>query len=159
MHSSSIEGRRSKSLRDPVFTLGVATLAHDIVFAPRSTPEDLGPPQCYLEWKNLMHLGDHDSQTRLGDAFNYIEQELETFPFALNGKRAQAGVAEMIEIRKLWLEFVRSLFETMVTRTHSWVLDRVNEIVDNAKADYDAVVDAHGVPNARDAAKELLEAW
>jgi hypothetical protein len=65
----------------------------------------------------------------------------------------------MIDMRRLWLKYMRSVFETMVTRTHSWVLDRVNEIVANEKAAYDAVADAHGAANAHEAAKELLESW
>jgi hypothetical protein len=107
----------------------------------------------------FMWLGDPDTQKLIKNGFNHVAQELKIFQDALNARRARNGIAELIDMRKLWLEFVRSIFETMVTRTHSWVLDRVNEIVDNGKAAYDAVADANGAANAHAAAKELLEAW
>lgn len=107
----------------------------------------------------FMWLGHPDTQKLIRDGFNYIGQELETFQYALNARRARNGIAEMIDMRKLWLEFVRSIFETMVTRTHSWVLNRVNEIVVNGKKEYDAVADANGAANAHQAAKDFLESW
>ena len=107
----------------------------------------------------FMWLGDPDTQRLIRDGFNYVGQELETFQYALNARRARNGIAEMIDMRKLWLEFVRSIFETMVTRTHSWVLDRVNEIMVNGKAGYDAIADANGAANTHEAAKDFLESW
>jgi hypothetical protein len=109
--------------------------------------------------QTFMWLGDPDTQKLIKDGFNYVAQELGTFQYALNARRAQNGITEMIDMRKLWLEFVRSIFETMVTRTHSWVLDRINEIVANAKTAYDAAADMNGAANVYEVAKELLEAW
>lgn len=63
----------------------------------------------------FMWLGEPDTQMRIRDGFNHIGQELETFQSALNAKKAQEGVAERIDMRKLRHEFVRSIFETMVT--------------------------------------------
>jgi hypothetical protein len=107
----------------------------------------------------FMWLGYPDTQNLIRDGFNYIGQELLTFQYALNARRARNGITEMIDLHKLWLEFVRSIFETMVTRTHSWVLDRVNEIVVNGKAEYDAVADANGAASAHKTAKDFLESW
>jgi hypothetical protein len=107
----------------------------------------------------FMWLGDPETQKLIRNGFNYVAKELEPFQYALNARRARNGNAEMIDMRKLWLEFIRSIFETMVTRTHSWVLDRVNEIMVNGKAAYGAVADANGPASAHEAAKELLESW
>jgi hypothetical protein len=104
-------------------------------------------------------LGDPEIQKLTKDGFNYVAQELETFQNAINARRARNGIAERVDMGKLWLEFVRSIFETMVTRTHSWILDRVGEIVANHKAAYDAIADANGAANAHVAAKDMLEAW
>jgi hypothetical protein len=109
--------------------------------------------------QTFMWLGHSDTQRLIRDGFNYVAQELETFQHALNARRARNGIAETIDMRRLWLEFVHSIFETMVTRTHTWILDRVNEIVANEKAAYDTVADANGAANAHEAAKDLLESW
>ncbi|KAF2470393.1 uncharacterized protein BDR25DRAFT_355504 [Lindgomyces ingoldianus] len=114
----------------------------------------------YVGYYSHFHMACSSRYVKLiRDCFNYIGQELEAFQYALNARRARNGIAEMIDMRKLWLKFVRSIFEKMVTRTHSWVSDRVNEVMVNGNAEYDAVADANRAANAYQAAKDLLKSW
>lgn len=107
----------------------------------------------------FMWLGDPDIQAGIQGSFNFVAKELETFQDAVNARRAQNGLATRINMTALWLEFIQDLFETMVTRTHSWFVDRVDEIITKGKAEYDAAVDANGAANSADAAKKFLESW
>ncbi|KAF2016955.1 hypothetical protein BU24DRAFT_407044 [Aaosphaeria arxii CBS 175.79] len=107
----------------------------------------------------FMWLGDPVTQRGIKENFNFIAQELEILQAALNMRRAQKGFGLTINLTGLWLEWIHAVFETMSTRTHSWMAARVEEIVAKGKARYDAAVARDGAENSRDAAKKLLEAW
>lgn len=87
------------------------------------------------------------------DQFNDTASKLGVFQNALNARRTQMGVEERLDLKALWLEFIRSVLETMVSRAHNWMHDRVAEITTSAQVAYNAAVEERGAAQCYDEAK------
>lgn len=73
---------------------------------------------------NVFHyLNEPGVRDGLRDTYNLIYDHLETFENALNAKRAQESQPNGASVTALWAEFMRSHYEVMENRAHSWVLD------------------------------------
>jgi hypothetical protein len=110
----------------------------------------------------FMWLGDPANTRGIKENFNFVAEELRICQQALNAKRRENGEAQQVDLRALWLEFMSALFETMVTRTHTWFGDRVPSItLVLGKNMYDSVCDAKGETHldTKFAAKKFLESW
>ncbi|KAK8076516.1 hypothetical protein PG994_003788 [Apiospora phragmitis] len=71
---------------------------------------------------NVFHyLNEPDVRYALRDTYNHIYDHLETFENAFNAKRAQESQLS-ISVTALWAEYMRSHYEVMENRAHSWVL-------------------------------------
>ncbi|KAK7990882.1 hypothetical protein PG990_015162 [Apiospora arundinis] len=72
---------------------------------------------------NVFHyLNEAEVRNALRDTYNLIYDHLETFENAYNAKRAQESQPS-VSVTALWAEFMRSHYEVMENRAHSWVLD------------------------------------
>jgi hypothetical protein len=109
--------------------------------------------------QTFMWLGDPDVQRGMKDNFNFVSKEMEILQAAINARRTQKGVTAMLNLTGLWLEFIYAVFETMVTRTHGWFVDRVDDILAKGKAMYEAAADSRGAANCYTEAKKYLESW
>ncbi|KAF2644443.1 hypothetical protein P280DRAFT_171618 [Massarina eburnea CBS 473.64] len=114
---------------------------------------------CHEVLRVFTWLGDPDIQRVLQTHFNYVAAELEVFQDAINARRAQRNVQERVDLKILWLEFITSTFQAMVTRTHTWFHDRVHECISAAQAWYEDQVREHGAANSYQAAKKCGECW
>ncbi|KAK8092027.1 hypothetical protein PG997_002388 [Apiospora hydei] len=71
---------------------------------------------------NVFHyLNEPDVRYALRDTYNLIYDHLETFEKALNAKRAQESLPS-ISVTALWAEYMRSQYEVIENRAHTWVL-------------------------------------
>ena len=104
-------------------------------------------------------LGDPDTQRLMKDSFNHIARELETFERAANERREEKGVQTKLDMRALWLDYIKSLFNTMVTRTHSFFQTSVKTTIAKARAEYNTSVDQSGDANSHAEAKRCGEIW
>jgi hypothetical protein len=104
-------------------------------------------------------LGHPQVQEPLKGSFNHISSELKTFESAINSRRQENGNQAKLDMRALWLEYIKSLFETMVTRTHAFFLKSVKATIANAGAEYVAAVDEKGEANCRAEAKRYGNIW
>jgi hypothetical protein len=107
----------------------------------------------------FMWLGHPDVIRGIKNSFNYIAEELVCFQDALNARRRQASVSARVNLKTLWLEYIKDLFETMVSRTYEWLHDRINELHARGKAEYEASADVKGTVNANVEAKAFLALW
>ncbi|KAJ4287610.1 hypothetical protein N0V90_012313 [Kalmusia sp. IMI 367209] len=104
-------------------------------------------------------LSDDTVQVPMKESFNHIAEEVGTFQSAINARREEKGFQTRVDLRALWLEYIKSVFDTMVARTHAFFLENVKSIVAKAKTEYDAIADEKGDANARDAAKRYGNIW
>lgn len=109
--------------------------------------------------QTFLWLGDPATTKGLKDDFNFISGEVGRFGDAINARRAEQGIQTRIDMKALWLEWVSGVFETMCTRTHTWFVERVGEVVAEGKKRYDEAVDAKGERNCHMEAKKFLESW
>lgn len=104
-------------------------------------------------------LGDPDIQKLMKDCFNHIADEVRTFESAANARREENGVQTKLDMRGLWLDYIKSLFNTMVVRTHNFFRVSVKTTIAKARAEYNAYVDQHGDANSLAEAKRCGEIW
>lgn len=104
-------------------------------------------------------LGDPDIQKLMKDCFNHIADEVRTFESAANARREENGVQTKLDMRGLWLDYIKSLFNTMVVRTHNFFRISVKTTIAKARAEYNAYVDQHGDANSLAEAKRCGEIW
>ncbi|KAF1952836.1 hypothetical protein CC80DRAFT_494984 [Byssothecium circinans] len=105
-------------------------------------------------------MGDPAIQRAIQGHFNHVAAELEFFQNAINTRREQLGtVSERVDLKNLWLEFITSTFETMVTRTHTWFHDRIHETIAQAQTWYNTQVEEHGAENSYQAAVKFGECF
>ncbi|KAK8022268.1 hypothetical protein PG993_013035 [Apiospora rasikravindrae] len=72
---------------------------------------------------NVFHyLNEPDVRYALRDTYNLIYDHLETFEKAFNAKRAQESLPS-VSVTALWAEYMRSHYEVMENRAHTWVLE------------------------------------
>lgn len=112
---------------------------------------------------NIIHtfewLGHPDVQVLMKDSFNHTAKELATFESAINSRREGRGVQGKVDMQALWLEYIKSLFETMVARTHAFFLNSVKATISKARNEYNSAVDAKGDREAHAEAKRCGEIW
>ncbi|KAK7937975.1 uncharacterized protein PG986_014843 [Apiospora aurea] len=71
---------------------------------------------------NVFHyLNEPDVRYALRDTYNLIYDHLETFEKAFNAKRAKESLPS-ISVTALWAEYMRSQYEVIENRAHTWVL-------------------------------------
>lgn len=109
--------------------------------------------------KTFAWLGDPAIQVSMKDNFNCIAKNLETFGSAINAKRQENNIEAKLDMRALWLEYFKSLCNTMVARTHSFFLKGVKSTIGKARAEYNATADEKGDVNCRAEAKRCGEIW
>lgn len=102
-------------------------------------------------------LGNPDTTRTMKDYFNHISGELGTFEAAINARREEKGDQTKLNMRALWLEYIKSLFNTMVARTHTFFRTSVKNTIAKARAEYTKYVEEHG--ESRDEAKRCGEIW
>ena len=102
-------------------------------------------------------LGNPDITRTMKDYFNTIAGELGTFEAALNARREEKGNQTKIDLRALWVEYIKSLFNTMVARTHTFFRISVKTTIARARAEYVRYVDEHGESHTE--AKKCGEVW
>ncbi|KAF2443573.1 hypothetical protein P171DRAFT_389887 [Karstenula rhodostoma CBS 690.94] len=107
-----------------------------------------------FEW-----LGHPDVRVPMKNSFNHTAQVVETFGSAINARREEMDIQERVDMGALWLEYITSLFNTMVARTHAFFLTSVKSTISKARAEYDATVDEKGVLNSRAEAKRCGQVW
>jgi hypothetical protein len=104
-------------------------------------------------------LGDPDVQKLMKDCFNHIADEVRTFESAANARREEKGIQTKLDMRGLWLDYIKSLFNTMVVRTHNFFRISVKTTIAKARAEYNAYVDQNGDANSLAEAKRCGEIW
>ncbi|KAF2105255.1 hypothetical protein BDV96DRAFT_509681 [Lophiotrema nucula] len=81
---------------------------------------------------------------RMQHGFNWLAREYEDYGAAINARREQKGIRERLDITSMWAEYMEALLTTMATRTHQWLVERVDEIQKKSKTEYEAAVAAVG---------------
>jgi hypothetical protein len=81
-------------------------------------------------------------QIRVG--FNWLSDEYDLFESALNVRRKQLGIPERLNFVAMWAEYFNALLKNMSTRTHQWMVERVDEIQNASKIEYGTALQAAG---------------
>jgi hypothetical protein len=75
----------------------------------------------------FLYLNHASVKAALRETFNLMDDALRTFERALNAKRAIEG-KPAVDVCKKWHRFIRARYDLMVNRTHSCVMDHVDEM-------------------------------
>lgn len=77
---------------------------------------------------NVFHyLNEPEVRDALRDTYNIIYDDLETFEKAFNAKRAQESQPS-VSVTALWAKYMRSQFEVMENRAHTWVFETLRPL-------------------------------
>ncbi|KAK8015611.1 hypothetical protein PG991_008499 [Apiospora marii] len=88
---------------------------------------------------NVFHyLNEPEVSDALRDTYNLIYDHLETFEKAFNAKRAQESQPG-VSVTALWAEYMRSHYEVMENKAHTWVLEALRPL----KRKVLAAIDGH----------------
>ncbi|KAI4676973.1 uncharacterized protein J4E84_009273 [Alternaria hordeiaustralica] len=96
-----------------------------------------------FEWFNHEEV-----HTRTRDAFNWMVDRYVEFQKAANLRREQNDVEERLDLAGMWAEYWNDGMTNMSTRTHQWVVDRVDEVQARALEQYQEALKTAGTDEA-----------
>ncbi|KAM5462581.1 hypothetical protein MauCBS54593_007937 [Microsporum audouinii] len=93
-------------------------------------PENFGLACEYLSAAIAVfeYLNVEKIQKNLKETYNLLYDDFSYFDKAINSQRSSAGITETISMAALWEEYIRTHYQTITTRAHSWVISHIEEL-------------------------------